>query len=432
MRRHDRHGLLSDCSLTPAGDRHSCRTHTSDNDGLWTSLNVMGEALRYAVTRTADAKASAWRHFDGLRLLNNVTGIPGLMARSVIPVGSPQGPRWPAHDPPGQKGARPCNFVNSTTHPGLAWKCDTSNDEVVGHYAAYLAVAELVAETDEERRVVTDLVDVITARIVRNNYTLVDITGKVTTWGNFDPVEITGFLAVAHRVTGERSYLEALGPLLVAAGDFAVGFPAAIANGQITVPESYNFSDDQLDFLAYWNLLMGITNSTMVPDGGGVSVARLIETARKGLARSWDVIAHERAGLWNTMALAALMRTGGIPAAPSGIGRRRDPAAAVRDTLWNLRTWPLEWVDWATNNTHRLDIYMQKDTHSRDKDLLTTPLPNNERNQFRWNGPAYGLGSTSAGIGAGAIGAGQEYDTGAWVLPYWMARHYGIITAPPK
>lgn len=56
-------------------------------------------------------------------------------------------------------------------------------------------------------------------------------------------------------------------------------------------------------------------------------------------------------------------------------------ATAVQDTLWNLRTWPLEWVEWATNNTHRLDIYFQKDSHSRDRGLLTTPLPNNERNQ---------------------------------------------------
>jgi hypothetical protein len=76
----------------------------------------------------------------------------------------------------------------------LKWKCDTSNDEVVGHYFAYLTVAELLAETAEEKDIVTSLVDNITSTIVKNNYTLVDITGKVTTWGNFDPVEITGFL----------------------------------------------------------------------------------------------------------------------------------------------------------------------------------------------------------------------------------------------
>ena len=80
-------------------------------------------------------------------------------------------------------------------------------------------------------------------------------------------------------------------------------------------------------------------------------------------------------------------------------------------------TGPLEWVEWAVNNTHRLDIYYQKDSHSRDQGLLTTPLPNNERNQFRWNGPAFGIGSNSAGIGKGSIGGGQELDPGCWVAP---------------
>ena len=55
--------------------------------------------------------------------------------------------------------------------------------------------------------------------------------------------------------------------------------------------------------------------------------------------------------------------------------------------------------------------------YSRDQGLLTTPLPNNERNQFRWNGPAFGIGSNSAGIGKGSIGGGQEFDPGCWVAP---------------
>ena len=152
MKRHDRFGLLSDCTLTTPGDRGSCYKHDSDNDGLWTTLNVAGESFRYAVQGTAEAKASAWRHFEGLLLLNNVTGIKGLMARSVVPLNWSNGPRWPNHDPPSQKGGRPCNWVNSSTDPELAWKCDTSNDEVVGHYFAYLTVAELLAETAEATR----------------------------------------------------------------------------------------------------------------------------------------------------------------------------------------------------------------------------------------------------------------------------------------
>lgn len=245
MQRHNRLGLLSDCTLTDPGNRSSCFLHDSDNDGLWTSLNVAGEAFRYAVQKTPEAKQSAWKHFEGLLLLNRVTGIKGLMARSLVSVedmncqsgNCDKDHVWPKHDPPAQQGARPCNWVNSSSIPTLKWKCDTSNDEVVGHYFAYLTVAELVAETAEEKATVISLVDNITSTIVKNNYTLVDITGEVTTWGNFDPVEITGFLLAAHRITGKQEYLDALQPLLQKTGEYAIGFPTAIANGQIAVPE---------------------------------------------------------------------------------------------------------------------------------------------------------------------------------------------------
>ena len=55
--------------------------------------------------------------------------------------------------------------------------------------------------------------------------TLVDITGNVTTWGHFSATEITGFLLVAHRVTGKEEYLDALEPLLERDGKFSIGFP---------------------------------------------------------------------------------------------------------------------------------------------------------------------------------------------------------------
>jgi hypothetical protein len=229
--------------------------------------------------------------------------------------------------------------VNSSTMPALAWKCDTSNDEVVGHFFAYLAVAEVLAEAPAERATIVGLVDGIMSTIVAHNYTLVDITGNATTWGHFGAVEITGFLLVAHRVTGKQAYLDALRPLLARGGPFAVGFPGAVANAQRLIPAERSFSDDELDFLAYWNLLIATADRN----------SSLVRAARRGIARSWDAVAGERAGLWDTMALAALMRTGGIPAAPRGLGRARDPAVAVADTLWSppSRFGPSRTVLWA-------------------------------------------------------------------------------------
>ena len=61
-------------------------------------------------------------------------------------------------------------------------------------------------------------------------------------------------------------------------------------------------------------------------------------------------------------------------------------------------------------------------------------MPDNERSQFRWNQPAFGAGDSSPRIAEGQLAGGKsvEFDTGAWVLPYWMARHYGIIAPPPR
>lgn len=45
--------------------------------GLWTSLLVVAEYMRYHVTGDEAALASASRYFSGLALLNNITGKPG-------------------------------------------------------------------------------------------------------------------------------------------------------------------------------------------------------------------------------------------------------------------------------------------------------------------------------------------------------------------
>ena len=49
----------------------------------------------------------------------------------------------------------------SDSIPGWKWKGDTSSDEVVGHMWAYPLVHDLVADSDEDRQSVRNLVDSI-------------------------------------------------------------------------------------------------------------------------------------------------------------------------------------------------------------------------------------------------------------------------------
>lgn len=81
---HGRFGLVSASSLKKFGDMSSYALQDSENDGLWTSMYLASQALRYAVTKDPAAKKEADSALAGLHLLNNVTGVKGLFARSVL------------------------------------------------------------------------------------------------------------------------------------------------------------------------------------------------------------------------------------------------------------------------------------------------------------------------------------------------------------
>lgn len=48
---------------------------SNDNNGLWTSMYLMGQCFRYQLEKTPQVKENAWKYFMGLKLLNDATGI---------------------------------------------------------------------------------------------------------------------------------------------------------------------------------------------------------------------------------------------------------------------------------------------------------------------------------------------------------------------
>ena len=125
--------LVADCQLPSIGSLASCATTSGDNDGLWTSLAATSEALRYATTREMAAQQLALDFFTGLESLYNITGKPGLMARTL---NAPDVPYDAAHHDK-------TVWHNSSApgYKGWVWKGDTSSDEVTGHMFAYAALA---------------------------------------------------------------------------------------------------------------------------------------------------------------------------------------------------------------------------------------------------------------------------------------------------
>lgn len=391
-----------DCSIAASdiGDDSACSTHNGDNDGLWTSMYLGSQAFRYAVTKEPAVKKHAWDLFETMERLIIVTGVNGLMARSYT---------YPS-DPTAQSS----QWHNSTTIPNLRWKGDTSSDEVTGHLFVYPLIYDLVAETAEEKQRVLSLIVNITDYIIDNDYYLIDVTGKPTTWGYWNPhtlnnnpekygerginsLEVLAWLVSAYRLTGNAKYLDSFQYLT------ANQFLENLINQKITTPCDINYSDDELTFLAYYTYfyaLNGLSQSQRQRFG-----ERFFQ---KSFSNAFNFIRGYKASLWNFIYAAWSDNT------------QYDKQQLINAGVWNLQTWPLDQLKWQVNNSARTDIILNPEALRDGKIALhsSNVLPYDEIPAIIWNSSMFTL------IG----GNGQsEFSGKAFLLPYWLAKYHRFL-----
>lgn len=385
QKRHVRWGMTSDSHLKVPGDLSSNQMVSSDNDGLWTQMYIAAEAFRYSVTKASDARANAKVGLEAMLRLEEITGISGFHARSIIKIGEdiqPKDGEW--HDTPDGK---------------WRWKGDTSSDEIVGHYFGYAVYYDLVAD-EAERQKIRGVVTRMTDHILNNNYQLIDVDGKKTRWGWWGPdaiwedpdelglraLHILAHLRTAHHITGNPRYEQAYQELIN-----KHNYHLLTRNQKINYPGHVNHSDDELAFLSYYPLLIYEKD------------AKLREAYLDSLERAWQVERPERNPLWNF-----------IYAACSG-AKEFDRAESVR----TLREIPMELIEWTVTNSHRLDIPMDllADRFNRKQALIV--LPYDELPMTKWNGNPYRID--------GGNGGRSEDDGAYFLLPYWMGRYHKLI-----
>ena len=136
---------------------------SGENDGLWSSLVLAAEAYRFATTHDPAARTALATLLHGEQLRMQITGVPGLFTRQLIPPGvaglaCPTDPA--AYVPSPDKTANVWvridehGCANGTTHCGLdafAGWCfldNISQDEYVGHVFALGAVVRLVDDPE--------------------------------------------------------------------------------------------------------------------------------------------------------------------------------------------------------------------------------------------------------------------------------------------
>ena len=403
--RHIRNGFNAGLVNMEKGNINSGRLRDSDNDGLWTSMYLGGQIFRYATTKSDEALQNCIESLDAMERLYSINPVPGFPSRSYERSGYIE------------RLSDPHRWQNSSD-PEWDWKATTSSDEAIGHIFAFGLMAELMADTELKDRAI-ELIDTLMSHVVRNDMYLVDYDGKPTTWGKWHPdyvnarpkmvgdrkinsSNIIGMLQTAYHFTGKEKYKNKAFELMNDHGYLEnlmrpmseVGpAPDDADDWSKMLSGSWNHSDDEMYFVGYWGLYHYAFNDT------------LKAMYKDAIIDHWEAERPEKEGAWNIM--TALTGT---------------PDFDLEEAAWWLTEYPIDLIDWVIMNSHRKDIEFVEENFRRQ--TITEVLPPDERPVHRHNGNMFSLDRT------GGNGVSEHSAGDIWLLPYWMGRYLGVITAP--
>lgn len=446
--RHQRLGFIAPNELKVPYDTTSFAPGISDNDGMYTSMYGAAQAYRYAVTGDPEAKALATRSLLACKWLVDITHEPGFPARVIVPIDWPE----PLKDPdyshkmnlavqksdPFWKDINP-RFVKSKDGKYL-WKCDTSSDELAGHYFFYGVYYDLVAKTEAEKKPVREVVAAITDHLIRHGFYLSDHDGTATRWGNFSPeycnsiwgweqrglnsLMMLSFLNVAKHVTGDPKY-DQVAAMLREKHHYHIN---AMHGKEFFPPENVVPWDNNLCLMSIY----GLINYEENPE--------LLMMYRMSLENAWLHISKQQNAFWDALyaSLAnnfaqkvekGTFNTGKVfPEAGELAGKRAVQLAKVPQLgpsiLETLQRIPLDLIGYRMDNTQRLDVVFDP-TPSQDPTIGWRvggfAVPVEERGHVRQDRDGFALLTQEVG------GGNSEQEGTFFLLPYYMARYHNLI-----
>ena len=394
----------------------SAQTGSQPSDNLWTGMYLAGQLFRYKVTGSPEAKENAFEAFEAMERLYTVTGIQGLFARSYerdYKVENERGEGWQQKEL--LTGSPASLWLPAKDHPNWTWRSTASSDQTIGQVFALTAILELSDDQAWKVRALKCLDDLIGA-IVKNDLYILDVDEKPTMWGKWNPEYVNHFpknvgdrkicssniialLQTAYRFTGKEVFKNKIDELIGKYGyldnlmrPFSEIGPSDQDVLSKVLSEEWNHSDDEMYFLAYWGLYPYALNPELK--------AKFAESIKN----HWEIERPEQNALWNfTYAMTG--------------AKEFDLEQSVRF----LQTYPLDMRNWAVQNSQRNDL---KILPSNFRGQTTSELlPLGEIPLYRHNGQIFRLDSD--GDGKSLISAGD-----VWLLPYWMGRYLGVISAP--
>ena len=363
-------GYVIEAHAATAGDKTTLKRTTSDNDGLWTSMYGAGECFAYGATKDPNARRRAKDAFAALKFLSEAPkGSPheppaGFIARTVLETSSDRDPNAGAYTLEGQRKMQERDKqwrVYEPRWPKSAdgqwyWKSDTSSDELDGHYFFNVAYYDLVAETEDEKSAVREVVRANIDHLIAHDFSLYDHAGR-SRWAVYDPQElnfnpkwfverglnsisILSYLNVAFHVTRDEKYRDVAKELRDRHSYHINALTPKLQKGIGTG----NQSDDEMAFMAFYNLIK------YEPD------PELRTLYLSSFAGAWRLEEPELNPFFNfcfaAVALGESMTNnwGEFDLSPW--------PTWLADSVDTLKRFPLDRFDWAHNNSHRNDLIM--------------------------------------------------------------------------
>ncbi len=388
--RHNRMGFYSPCGLKKAGDLTTTYTFDNDNDGQWSGMYLATMCFKYVVTKDESVLNDARETLDALLLLETVTGKKGFFARSVVE---------PELCEQKQNGEGEWHLSEDKK---WCFKGDTSSDEYVGHVFGLSIYYDYCASQEEKERI-KSIHSELQRYIVLNGYQIVDLDGKVTTHGQFNPewikstgqfgdaglnsAMILGGLRFAYHMTEDKFFEEHFYKL--AKEERYFDYVRRIED--INTAVQINHDSEEMSFLALFTLLRLEYDE------------KFKKYWYEGLENIYQTQIKERNPEFNMMY--------------AFFNPRND--YHLDDSIRTLKEFYTHGIEWKVYNSHRSDYKLdpRKDRFGREQSLEVFSY--NQKRAIRWAENPFVLDEDGEGY--------SEQILTSWLLPYWMGRFIGVI-----
>ena len=379
----DRHlpfGIIMD-PIFEAPDSMQIHTYTRCGDSaIWTGFYLASEAYRYAVTKSPEAMNNAWRALTGIRRLMYVTGT-SVLARCAFPV------TW----------EHAADLIIQEQHNGIYqgnynseayyWVGNTSRDQYLGVFFGLVTAFDMIGDPNMNATI-ADITWKLLDNLEQNGWTPRMPDGSHSTSFTLRPDQHLNLMAIGRHILPER-----FGSDYSSYATFHFfEVPAPIALEVLDVINSYfKFN---LDTIALVNLIRLENNPTR----------------RAVYQKAYDILRNTTDGHQN----AFFNMMDYVLAGPNA---QRDQDTVTFLELWLKRP----------RRDFRVDLRQPQyaDRVQVCLDYACAPIPVDLRvpTDFLWQRNPFQL----SGGGDGFIeSAGIDY-----LLPYWMARYYGILGPDP-